>query len=322
MKWQPLYQMTSQLARDLKRIEVVKEKTSRLTLDDNMLTSVRDIVRLNTVYHSTIIEGSCLEPDQITAVISGNISSIPDEKAVQEIQGYHAALLQVEQWAAESIPVTEKSIQTLYAMIMAGDQTPTKSSSYRKGQNVVYNNRTNAIAYMPPEAEAVPKLMKRLVHWINENHDFSCPIVAAIAHHQLVSIHPYYHANGRVARLLVSLILYNCNKLLRGLFSLEKYYTSNSNNYFNALCPSPSHNYYVGRAKAEITPWIQYAVEGIALSFEEAYKRLLEVQSKGFTDHTTIIQKLAPKQRKALGLFREFDTVDASQIKESLINKT
>ncbi len=65
-----------------------------------------------------------------------------------------------------------------------------------------------SIVYIPPVAKDVPSLMRQLVTWVNENSSLPCPLVAAIAHYQFATIHPYYDGNGRTARLITTLILH------------------------------------------------------------------------------------------------------------------
>ena len=79
---------------------------------------------------------------------------------------------------------------------------------------------------MPPEAKAVPGLMSELVKWINQQlyeGDLPVPVIAALAHYQFATIHPYYDGNGRTARLLANLILHKAGYGLKGIYSLDEY---------------------------------------------------------------------------------------------------
>src|SRR5208337_3265005 len=94
-------------------------------------------------------------------------------------------------------------------------------------------------------------------------------IRAGIAHYQFATIHPYYDGNGRTARLLATLILHLGGYDLKGLYALEEYYALDLKGYYEALAAGPSHNYYLGRAEADITRWVAYFVAGMAESFEK-----------------------------------------------------
>ncbi|WP_425386372.1 Fic family protein [Wolbachia endosymbiont (group A) of Barypeithes pellucidus] len=301
----PNYTITSKIANCLMRIEAAKEKVLHLPLTVPMLSSLRETARLYTTHYSTMIEGNRLEPKQIEEVLSGKSHFPKYRRDENEVKGYYAALTQVEQ-SARTIPITEKAIQTLH---MASGKSKVKPTSYRDGQNVIRDSRTRAIIYMPPEAKDVPKLMSSMIGWIRDSEQVPCPVIAGIAHYQFVTIHPYYDGNGRTARLLTTLILHLGGYDLKGLYSLEEYYAKNLGAYYEAIT---SHNYYMGRAEADITKWVEYFVEGMANSFENVLQRINEEEYH--TDQTDLIRKLDPKQRKALELFQEFSAITASQV--------
>ncbi|NEV49123.1 Fic family protein [Wolbachia pipientis] len=310
----PNYTITSKIANCLMRIEAAKEKVLHLPLTVSMLSSLRETARLYTTHYSTMIEGNRLEPKQIEEVLSGKSHFSKYRRDENEVKGYYAALTQVEQWAARTIPITEKAIQTLHALVMASGKSKVKPTSYRDGQNVIRDSRTRAIIYMPPEAKDVPKLMSSMIDWIRDSKQVPCPIIAGIAHYQFVTIHPYYDGNGRTARLLTTLILHLGGYDLKGLYSLEEYYAKNLGAYYEAISVGPSHNYYMGKAEADITKWVEYFVEGMANSLENVLQRINEEEYH--TDQTDLIRKLDPKQRKALELFQEFSTITASRVGE------
>lgn len=85
--------------------------------------------------------------------------------------------------------------------------------------------------------------MSDLVEWIDRSmsEELSCPIVAALAHYQFATIHPYFDGNGRTARLLTTLVLHLGGYDLKGLYSLEAYYARNLGAYYQALTVGPSH---------------------------------------------------------------------------------
>jgi Fic family protein len=204
--------------------------------------------------------------------------------------------------------------QTLHALVMADGRSNVKPTPYRTGQNVIRDGRTRTIIYMPPEAKDVASLMKGMITRINESQDIPCPIVAGIAHYQFATIHPYYDGNGRTARLLTTLILHSGGYDLKGLYSLEEYYARHLGAYYEAISIGESHNYYMGRAEADITQWVEYFIEGMAISFEAVLKRMSVSETQGLSDQSHLIRKLDPKQRKVLSLLQEFDVITAKQI--------
>lgn len=314
IKFLPNYTITPDIVNNLIRIESAKEKISHLPLTPKVLSSLRETARLYTTHYSTMIEGNVLSPDQIQIVLKHEGHFPGRERDEKEVRGYYAALEKVEQSAAAGHLVTEKMIQILHALVMADGRVRVRPTSYRDSQNVIRDGRTKAIVYMPPEAKDVSSLMRSMVLWIREAQNIPCPIVAAIAHYQFATIHSYYDGNGRTARLLTTLILHLGGYDLKGLYSLEEYYARNLGAYYEAISIGVSHNYYRGRAEADITKWVKYFIEGMAVSFENVLKRMANVQ--GLPDQSKLIRKLDPRQRRALELFQEFETVTSRQIGE------
>lgn len=316
IKFLPNYRITPKIASCLVRIEAAKEKVIHLPLTPTVLASLRETARLYTTHYSTMIEGNRLEPDQIKVVLKHEGHFPGREREEHEVKGYYAALTQVEQWAAQGSLLTEKKIQTLHALVMGEGRLKVKPTLYRDGQNVIRDGRTRTIVYMPPEAKDVPGLMQGMVNWINQNSEVPCSIIASITHYQFATIHPYYDGNGRTARLLTTMILHLRGYDLKGLYSLEEYYARHLGSYYEAISIGESHNYYMGRAEADITSWVEYFVEGMAVSFENVLKRMKEFDGKGSKDQSDKLKKLDPRQRKVLGLFQEFEVITAKQIGE------
>ncbi len=315
-KFEPSYTITPKIVNCLTRIEAAKSQVPYLPVTPTVLASLRESARFYTTHYSTLIEGNALSPDQIEQVIKHKGHFPGRERDEHEVKGYYAALKQVEQWAAAGTPVTEKIIQTIHALVMSDGKAKIKPTVYRDGQNVIQDSRTKTIVYMPPEAKDVPGLMTGMVNWINKRNETPCTIIASIAHYQFATIHPYYDGNGRTARLLTTLLLYLGGYDLKGLYSLEEYYARNLSAYYDSISIGESHNYYFGRAHADITPWIEYFVEGMATSFENVIKQMTKAHEQGSPDQSRSIRKLDPRQRKVLTLFQEFETITSSQIGE------
>jgi Fic family protein len=312
--FKPVYTINTAIAKYLMRIEAAKEKVSLLPVNPMVVASLRETAKLYTTHYSTMIEGNQLNPEEIQKVIQLDGHFPGRERDEHEVKGYYAALAQLEQYSAQGISVTEKIIQTLHALVMSDGRTRVKPTPYRDGQNVIKDSGTGTIVYMPPEAKDVPGLMRNLIFWIKENEELPCPIVASITHYQFATIHPYYDGNGRVARLLTTLILHLGGYDLKGLYSLEEYYAKNLLGYYRAISIGPSHNDYLGRAKSDITEWIEYFTEGMAVVFEKVVNQMIASNKKGKKDHSELMRKLDPKQRKSLELFKEYDVVTSKQI--------
>jgi Fic family protein len=312
----PKFSITAAIANALMRIEAAREAVMHLPITGSVLAGLRESARLFSTHYSTMIEGNRLTREQVSTVVEKHQHFPGRERDEKEVLGYYAALNKVEELAAGAVALSERDIKVLHALVMAGGKINMRPTPYRGGQNVIRDSRNRGIVYMPPEAKDVAVLMRELVSWINRSAaaGLPCPLRAGIAHYQFATIHPYYDGNGRTARLLTTLILHLGGYDLKGLYSLEEYYAHDLSAYYKALTVGPSHNYYEGRAKSDITQWVDYFCHGVADSFESVRKRAQEAADSGARDASLDLRKLDPRQRTALSLFRQSNAITSRDV--------
>ncbi|MFM2142447.1 MAG: hypothetical protein RLZZ476_991 [Verrucomicrobiota bacterium] len=314
MPFQPQFRITPSSAKALMAIEASRVAVDRLPVTPQMIASLRESARLLTTHYSTQIEGNRLTLPQVEEVIAGGGGFPGRERDEREVQNYYKAADEVESLAALKRKLTEKDIQTIHGLAFEGKKRPTP---YRDGQNVIRNSASGAITYLPPEAKEVAGLMGELVTWINdeiESRDLPVPVIAALAHYQFATIHPYYDGNGRTARLLTTLILHRCGYGLKGIYSLEEYYARHLRGYYDALSVGPSHNYHLGRAEADVSGFVQYFCEGMADAFAKVAARAEASSLSAPQDKAALLRELRPLQRQALGLFAKHRIVTSNEL--------
>ena len=314
IKFDPRYTISPATASALMKIEAVKQEIEGLPITPKILASLRETARLYSTHYSTMIEGNRLEQDQVAKVIEGSGHFPGRERDEGEVKGYYAALEELERLVAKSNHITESVIGILHARIMANGRKARKPTPYRDGQNVIRDSASGKIVYMPPEAKDVAALMKGLVAWIKTQNDLPVPLLASIAHYQFATIHPWYDGNGRTARILTTLILHLGGYGLKGLYALEEYYARDLSSYYKALSIGPSHNYYMGREEADITPWVDYFIAGMANSFDKVKARAGQASKEGAADTSVVLRELEPRQRKVLVLFDTQNEITAQDI--------
>ena len=180
---------------------------------------------------------------------------------------------------------------------------------------------TGRLVYLPPEAPDVPVLMRELVAWVRRATsagELPVPVVAGLAHYQFATIHPYYDGNGRTARLLTTLLLHRGGYGLRGIYSLEEHYSRNLSAYYRALTVGESHNYYEGRAAAEVTGFLAYFLAGMAEAFVGVQAVAAAAAARGAPDQQPSLDALAPRERQVLALLKKQGTATAAEIADHL----
>jgi len=313
-EFSPNFVITPAIANALMRIEAVKQSIQALPITPRVLANLRETARLFSTHYSTMIEGNRLTQEQVVQVIADGQHFPGHERDQDEVKGYYAALDEVERLAKQGGPLTESAVRRLHGFVMSAGKTRARAMPYRDGQNVIRDSRSRGIVYMPPEAKDLPALMSQFVLWINQKDELPVPIKAAIAHYQYATIHPYYDGNGRTARLLTTLILHLGGYGLKGLYALEEYYAQNLQDYYEALTIGPSHNYYMGRATADITKWVLYFVAGMAASFQKVETQARGEAEKGGVDQSKALRNLNARQRKVLGLFTQSRELTSKEI--------
>lgn len=318
--YKPNFIISPKIALMLVKLEELRVQINALPINPQVLASLRESAQLSSIHYSTMIEGNKLTEEEVALTIQNKEVLQGRERDQWEVLGYYQALDEVATLAPKKIIISENHIQKIHALVMGGGSKKVNPTPYRSVQSVIRDGSSRAIVYLPPEAKDVPVLMEELVSWINQNFNtLPVPLLAAIAHYQFATIHPYIDGNGRTARLLTTLILHIGNYDLKGIYSLDEYYAKNLSAYYDALAVGPSHNYYMGRAESDITAWIAYFCDGLLASFEKTFKHAQHNKNQGGKDTASILRTLNARQRLVLSaLFNNQDKITAKDI-ESLL---
>lgn len=317
--WQPNYTIAPATASGLMEIEASRAVVEQVPLPIAVQAELRRRARVRSTHYSTRIEGNRLTLEEAEQVIEGRDAQFHGrERDVGEVRNYWNALLRVEEWAAKKVPLTEKLIQRLHALVETGARA--RPTPYRDGQNVIRDSASGAIVYLPPEAEDVPHLMAAMVNWADEadEEQLPVPLIAALVHYQFVTIHPYYDGNGRTARLLATFILQRGGYGLNGFFSLEEYHACDLEGYYCALAVHPHHNYYYGRATADMSPWVAYFIKTLAMVFTAAMREVLRCAGGDVLVEPDALRRLDPRARAVLALFVRTERITTADVAGTL----
>ena len=317
--WNPSYTIAPKVARRLMEIESIRATIERKPIGLIVKAQLAHKARLRSTHYSTRIEGNRLTQDEAEKVIRKEGIDIKGrERDVREVCNYWDALIRVEQWAESKRVVDENMIRRLHAMVEHSPRA--KPTAYRDGQNVIRDSGSGAIVYMPPEAHDVPELIAGMIRWIEQapKKDIPVPLIAGLAHYQFVTIHPYYDGNGRTARLLANFLLYRGGYGLGGLLSPEERYAVNLSEYYKALAVHPHHNYYEGRAHADLTAWIEYFTETLACTFESIRNETAKIALESIPDEPELLRKLDRRGHIVLARFAEKEHITTPQVAAEL----
>ena len=136
-----------------------------------------------------------------------------------------------------SVRIDNGLIRTMNSLTLRGLPTRDPGGLFRRGPTAVIDARNDEIRYRPPRPEHVPPLMDRFVKDLNTWMDEGVPgpIVAALAHFGLISIHPFQDGNGRTARLLTDMILAQTGNAADGMLSMSEVLHGRLDEYYDTL---------------------------------------------------------------------------------------
>ena len=312
------YNYTAAIVRDLMDIESARQIVKLTVLPPRVAERLRQQARVRSTHYSTRIEGNRLTLAEARQVVIDGKRFAGRERDVREVQHYYRALQRLEEWAEKPAPITEEVIRRLHASIYTGARS--KPTPYRDGQNIIRDLASGAVIYLPPVAEEVPGLMSDLVDWIGqaERANLAAPIIAGLAHYQFVTIHPFFDGNGRTARALATLLLYRHGYDLGRFYSLEEVYAQDLAAYYAALQTHPHHNYYEGRAAADLTGWVAYFTRSMALVFKQVAEEVRAQAAQPDVPEPPELRRLDRRARVALGLFTRQATVTNAEVAQAL----
>lgn len=262
---------------EIAEIKVIVERSKVLPLNELQLKR-QALIRM--VHTSTSIEGNKLQEYQVDRVLSG-MSVNADGKSIMEVKNYQNALKEVEKLAEKNSTLTADLILKVHAIAMQGLLEPQKTGKFRPGDIFIIDDLGNGkekLRFKGPDSGEVQGLIADLLKWIKKaDHDKLHPIIkAGIFHTQFVHIHPFTDGNGRVTRLLTTLLLYLSNWDFRKVIVLEEFYNKDRQDYYNALAYNWEENYAEG---IDITSWLEYFIAGFLI---ESRKVRQIITSLGF----------------------------------------
>jgi cell filamentation protein, protein adenylyltransferase len=157
---------------------------------------------------------------------------------VREVSRYVAALQHsIQRVRSGKLPLSLRLIREIHGVLMkgarGGNQTP---GEFRRTQNWVGGTRPGNARFVPPPPHDMHAALDNLERFLHNEYGFTAPVIkAGLAHAQFETIHPFLDGNGRVGRLLVSLMLVVDGVLSQPFLYLSLYLKEHRADYYDAL---------------------------------------------------------------------------------------
>ncbi len=183
---------------------------------------------------------------------------------VEEVSCYVAALEHGLKRLREGFPLSNRLIREIHGQLLArGRGAEKQPGEFRTSQNWIGGPRPGLATYVPPPPEHVPDCMGELERFLHQPAE-QVPVLVktALAHVQFETIHPFLDGNGRVGRLLVSLLLWSEGVLREPLLYLSLYLKAHRSAYYDLLQRV--------RLEGEWEGWLQFFADGVRETAEGA----------------------------------------------------
>lgn len=235
--------------------------------------SLRRQVRASTISASTSIEGFSVTPEEALALTSG--APEPGERGAvdrQAIACYARAMDHVGTLAVDpSFRWLDRVILDLHfdACSFQRDRDP---GLWRTGP-IGVTGADGTLEYRGPDAEEVPGLIDEVVAWLADgDREADVVVRAAMAHLHVTSVHPFRDGNGRISRIVQSLVLARDGLAAPEFLSIEEYLGAHTPEYYAALRETQGGSYQPER---DASGWVAFCVEA---HIAQARQRLAQIE--------------------------------------------
>ena len=271
--------ISSEILRLIARIDEFKGAWRALgTLAPDRLSALRRVATIESIGSSTRIEGSKLTDREVEKLLSNLAIQAFETRDEQEVAGY-AELMDLVFNSWRDIPFNENYLKQLHQILLRHSE---KDARHR-GQ---YKTNSNSVAAFDENGEQIgivfetaspfdtPRLMAELVAWVNDERDKSQLhplLVIAIFVVVFLEIHPFQDGNGRLSRVLTTLLLIQAGYAYVPYSSLESVIEVNKEAYYLALRQTQ------GSIRTDVPnwqPWLVFFLRSVAEQVRRLEKKV------------------------------------------------
>ena len=257
---------------------------------------IRPFVRKEAVLSSRI-EGTQATLGELLAVEAGAaVDRSPSD--LREVGNYVTALESGLE-RMDTLPMSLRLVRELHECLMRGVHGDAATpGEFRRSQNWIGppGRTLNEATYVPPPPS---ELMACLDAWERYLHDVTLPplVHAAITHSQFEAIHPFLDGNGRVGRLLITLLLVSRGVIPSPLLYLSAYFEATRQEYYARLLGVTE--------RGEWEEWLIYFLRGVAIQSDDAVDRIQRIDDLFSHWKRALLRRQSRFPERALDLFAE-----------------
>jgi Fic family protein len=212
---------------------------------------------------SSMIEGTKSSLADLMLFELDQQPGVPIEDA-REVSRYVAALDHGLARLRGGFPLSLRLLREVHGVLLGrGRGSHRAPGEFRRSQNWIGGTRPGNAVFVPPPAPELPKCLSELERFLHDEPEPTPPLLkAALAHVQFETIHPFLDGNGRVGRLLITLLLCDRQVLREPLLYLSLYFKSHRQTYYELLNEV--------RRSGDWEMWLEFFADAVATSAAQA----------------------------------------------------
>jgi Fic family protein len=270
------------------RLRAAEQALVRLELAGEMIPSldwfIYAFVRKEAVVSSQIEGTQATLVDLLT--FEAESDEGPRSADVEEVCNYLRALDFARAQLADpsGLPLSMRLLNETHARLMQGGRGADKQpGEVRRTQNWIGGSRPGNAAFVPPPPHTLGELLSAFEKYLHADDGLAPLVRAGLLHVQFETIHPYLDGNGRIGRLLVTLLLEHWRLLTKPLLYLSLFFKRHRSNYYDRLGAV--------RTSGNWEAWTEFFLDGVATIADEAVTSARELFTLVTEDRTRALDR-------------------------------
>lgn len=255
---------------------------------------------------SSQIEGTQATMEDILSPNSEKSANLEVNDVVNYVDGLNFAIGELK-----SLPISKRLLCSTHAVLMKGVRGEEKSpGEFRRSQNWIggAGSSLKDARYVPPTVEDMLDGMSDLERYINEDHS-DLLLKAALAHYQFETIHPFLDGNGRIGRMLITLMLLSEGEIKNPVLYMSLFLKGNRVEYYDRLSEV--------RKSGDYEQWVRFFLGGVSSTCRDGIDEIGEISNLIEKDTKKTLTARS-NTRKVYGYLKEHPIIDIKTTAEAL----
>jgi Fic family protein len=258
---------------------------------------------------SSQIEGTQSSLSDLLLFEADELPGVPLDD-VTEVSNYVAALEHGLARLRGGLPISTRLIREIHKVLMQrGRGSDRQPGEIRRSQNWIGGSRPGNAVFVPPPAEHLGAALSALEKWINDQPERTPTLIkAALAHVQFETIHPFLDGNGRVGRLLVTLLLCSEGMLSEPLLYVSLYLKQHRARYYELLDAV--------RKEGDWEEWLGFFADGVEESASGAVDTVRRLVHQADSDRIRVqaLRRIAGSALRVFDVLRSRPVAPAALV--------